>query len=29
VLGRTREARVRLDGSDADIAALTAASWRL
>ena len=29
VLGRTREARVRLDGSDADIAVLTAASWRL
>jgi uncharacterized protein (TIGR03085 family) len=29
VLGRTREARIRLDGSDADIAALTAASWRL
>jgi uncharacterized protein (TIGR03085 family) len=29
VLGRTQEARVRLDGSDADIAALKAASWRM
>jgi uncharacterized protein (TIGR03085 family) len=29
VLGRTRDARVRLGGSDADIAALRAASWRL
>jgi uncharacterized protein (TIGR03085 family) len=28
-MGRTGAARVRLDGSDPDVAALTAASWRL
>lgn len=28
-MGRTAAARVRLDGSDADIAALRAASWRI
>jgi uncharacterized protein (TIGR03085 family) len=29
VMGRSDSARVRLDGSDADVAALRAASWRL
>jgi hypothetical protein len=29
VMGRTGSAQVRLDGNDADIAALRASSWRI